>query len=213
MLGRGEFAIALSIPIKRKRSSYKLPLLGALLLTVLTGGYVTLLFAAPAIPSFSMIIDPAVVAQPVIGSNRLIIPKLNVNIEYSPEHRALSRGSAVWRSPGQGDPSSSGTMILAAMRFTLQPTPSQTVRKSPFYRLGSLQRGDKIVIDYNGKRYGYEVTTSLAATSITADIERSTTEPRLTLYSIDSSDFIKKHTVVEAKPLGEVGIAPYQQTN
>lgn len=118
-----------------------------------------------------------------IDENRLYIPKIDVSVTYRfGGEEALEEG-AWWRHPNNGNPEKGGNFVLSAHRFVMGLTPQQTARKSPFYNIHLLDVGDKIIVDYNSKRYTYIVDKKFAVTPDAVEIEQPTDEPQLTLYS------------------------------
>lgn len=184
----------------------KLILAGALLL-LLAGAYLLILVAAPAAsPVFSVKpIDPASLEEPTVGDNRIIIPKIGVDIEYGEGEAALDRG-AQWRFPERGNPRDGGNFIIAAHRFELAPTPQETVRKSPFYHIEKLKNGDEIIIDYDGKRYGYTINKTFDVKPTQTEIENADVGDRLTLYSCGLGGASDSRVVLFGEPLGEVTV-------
>ena len=90
---------------------------------------------------------------------------------------------AWWRQPQNGNPADGGNFILSAHRFIMGLTPEKTLKKSPFYNIGRLENGDQIIIDYDGKRYVYEITKKFSVKPDSIEIEKRTKEPQMTLYS------------------------------
>ena len=88
--------------------------------------------------------------------DRIVIPRIGVDIAYGKGQSSLDHG-AQWRYPERGNPVNGGNFIIAAHRFTRAPPPGETAKKSPFYNIDKLIVGDKIVVDYDGTRYGYEI--------------------------------------------------------
>ncbi len=172
------------------------------------GAYLLLLLLSPvAAPYISMKpIDIAKLPAPTLHDNRIIIPKIGVDIPYAEGAAALDRG-AQWRAPTSGNPLDGGNFVIAAHRFSIQPTPQSTIEKSPFYRVDSLAIGDKIVVDYNGKRYGYEITKRFDAKPTDVEIERRTDDPTLTLYGCELGGSDSGRIVLQGKRLGEIELS------
>jgi len=178
------------------------------LLTGAAGTYLLLLVLSPvAAPYMSMKpIDIAKLPAPALHDNRIIIPKIGVDIAYGEGAAALDRG-AQWRAPTSGNPLDGGNFVIAAHRFSIQPTPQSTIEKSPFYHIDSLAIGDKIVVDYEGKRYGYEITKRFDAEPTDIEIERRTDAPTLTLYSCELGGSDAGRIVFQGKRLGEIDLS------
>ena len=175
------------------------------------GVYLLALVAAPSVAPFIAMkpIEVAALPKPRTTDNRIIIPKIGVNIPYGSGAAALDRG-AEWRYPNNGNPASGGNFVIAAHRFSIQPTPQSTIEKSPFYHIDKLIVGDKIIVDYNGERYGYEINNIFDVQATQTEIEASSTEAKLTLYSCELGGADTGRIVVTAKLLGKVKIDRYQ---
>jgi sortase A len=168
--------------------------------------YITLLFASPTI-AHRFFIQPITVSslpKPRDGNNRLVIPKLGINISYATSSSNLTQ-NAQWRESKLGNPEDGGTMILIAHKFSVQTTPQQTVIRSPFYALDTLRSGDKLIVDYQGIRYAYAITDVHTGELSEATIPTDTSDDRLVVYTYDSENDTTR-TVVIAKPLGKVAL-------
>ena len=193
----------LAITPKRKINLTR-TLLGITAGVLVCGGlYVLSLVAAPSVAPLLTLkpIDVKALPSPNTTGNRIIIPKIGVNIAYGKGQAALDSG-AEWRSPDSGNPVDGGNFILAAHRFSLQPTVAGTIKKSPFYNLKMLEAGDTVFVDYKGKRYGYKVDKTFSVSPSEMEIEAQTSSPTLTLYSFDSDG--GERFVVQASRLGEI---------
>jgi LPXTG-site transpeptidase (sortase) family protein len=137
-----------------------------------------------------------------IKENRLYIPKISVDvaIHEGTSHAVLEKGA--WhRKPENGNPENGGNFVLSAHRFELGFTPQQTRARSPFYHVDKLQGGDKIYVDYNQKRYTYEVIKKYKVDRNAVQIEAPSTEPKMTLYSCELRGEKARREVIEAKPM------------
>ena len=184
---------------------------------LLVGGlYVLSLVTAPAIIAPVLLQPPIAVTDlpnPSITEDRIVIPKLGVNITYAPGEAALNRG-AQWRYPDRGNPATGGNFIIAAHRFSIQPTPQGTIEKSPFYRIDQLAMDDKIIVDYQGTRYAYKINKIFDATPNQTEIEAASDTDKLTLYSCELGGSEAGRIVVLAEPIGKVAVdAPEMVTN
>lgn len=171
------------------------------------GGYLLSLVAAPVVAPViaARPIDVQTLPAPTAHDNRIIIPKIGVNIPYEEGTPALDRG-AQWRHPDRGNPANGGNFIIAAHRFSIQPTPAATVEKSPFYNIDKIGEGDKIIVDYEGKRYAYQVEKSFNVTPTQIEIEAPSDDARLTLYSCTLSGSSDGRVVLVSKKMGEVAV-------
>lgn len=195
------------LKIKKKRTS---PIRSGgltILAFILLGGgaYLLSLVAAPTIAPMiaTKPINVNDLPAPKSVDNRIVIPKIGVNIAYGEGTAALDRG-AQWRFPDRGNPATGGNFIIAAHRFTIAPTPGETIAKSPFYNIDKLVTGDKIVVDYSGVRYGYEITEKFDVKPTQVEIEAPSAESKLTLYSCELGGAEAGRVVITAKPLGKV---------
>lgn len=197
----------LAITQKRKVNKKKIALSISAIALLGGGLYVLSLVAAPTIaPLITMKpIDIKTLAAPEKTGNRIVIPKIGVNIAYDKGAAALDRG-AEWRAPTNGNPADGGNFVIAAHRFSIQPTPMGTIEKSPFYRIDKLAVGDKVVVDYEGKRYGYEITKEFTVKPTQIEIEARTNDPILTLYSCGLDGAEGDRFVLQAKRLGELAL-------
>lgn len=196
----------LSIQQTHEFSVKKLTISIAVTLAILIGLYVVSLFLSPAVAHALFInpIDVKSLAAPSPDTNRLVLPKIGIDIQYSSRVGALSNG-AQWRQPDLGNPVDGGNMVITARRFDLRSTPQSTIAESPFYTLNELRPGDKIIVDYDGIRYGYEVTDVRNGTMNGSNIFTSSRDPILTLYTYDAEND-ETRVVVVAKALGKVAL-------
>lgn len=173
------------------------------------GAYLLSLVAAPELaPYISMKpLDAQAIAKVDVQENKIIIPKIGVNIAYGETETALDRG-AWWRHAERGNPEKGGNFIVAAHRFTLAPTPQETTVKSPFYHIEKLAIGDQIIIDYNGKRYGYKIDTITDIKPDQVEIEAPSDTAKLTLYTCTLGGAADGRIALTATPLGEVTVTP-----
>jgi len=173
------------------------------LLAIGVGGYIFTLTLTPAIASIVAKHPIAVNELAAPKDNRIIIPRLGINIPYGEGAAALDRG-AQWRYPQRGNPADGGNFIIAAHRFSIQATPGSTLEKSPFYSIDTLVKGDKIIIDYSGKRYAYEVNDKFTVKPNQTEIEATSEKPKLTLYSCSLGGSADGRVVLISSRLGEV---------
>lgn len=198
------------LAIKQKRGNKIGTIIMSFFAVGLIGGglYVLSLVVAPSFPQLvSKPISAASLPEPKVGTNRIIIPKIGVNIPYGSDGvKALDAG-AWWRYPERGDPEKGGNFIIAAHRFSIQPTIGQTIVKSPFYNIDKLGKGDQILIDYNGKRYLYTASDFKNVKPDQVEIEAPSDTAKLTLYSCDLGGSAEGRVVIVATPSGQVDTA------
>ena len=142
-------------------------------------------------------------SKAAITENRLYIPKIDVNLPYATGSETVMEQGAWWRRPDNGNPKDGGNFVLSAHRFIMGLTPQQTLRKSPFYNIDKLRTGDELVVDYDGKRYTYEISKIFSVTPDAIEIENRTNEPQLTLYSCTLGGSADGREVIVAKPISQ----------
>lgn len=198
----------LKINKRTRKFSWRLGLSLACGVTLIGGCYLLVLIFSPAAAPVIAVkpIDVKSLPAPQPTEDRIIIPKIGVDIPYAEGAAALDRG-AQWRYPDRGNPADGGNFIIAAHRFSIQPTPSATIEKSPFYHIDKLAVGDKIIIDYKGKRYAYEIDQQRNVTPDQVEIEAPSDSPKLTLYSCTLGGSSDGRVVLISKRLGEVALS------
>lgn len=152
-------------------------------LLILGGSYLLVLLRSPASLSSVEPYTEQQIASIDKRANKVIIPKIGVNITYDSGDESVLEKGAWWRYPERGNPNDGGNFILSAHRFSLGLTPGQTRAKSPFYHIEKVNVGDMIVVDYQQKRYEYLVTDKFRVSPDKIDIESTSGEAKLTLYS------------------------------
>lgn len=183
----------------------------AILLTTSTlliggGAYLLTLVSSPAIvPLVTKPIEPQSLAKPQVNDNRIVIPKIGVNIEYDDNEASLDTG-AWWRHSERGNPLDGGNFIISAHRFTLWSTIAKTIEKSPFYNIDKLAIDDQIIIDYSGKRYLYTIDKIFDVKPSQTEIEAPSDRPKLTLYTCTLGGAADGRVVMTATPEGEVAV-------
>lgn len=169
------------------------------------GLYVLALAVSPSVAPliFTKPINAKALPKAKNGENRIVIPRIGVNIPYGKGRVALDRG-AEWRHPERGNPKDGGNFVIAAHRFSIQPTPMGTIEKSPFYNIDKMKLGDSIVVDYDGARYAYEITKIFEVKPNQVEIEAPSEEAKLTLYSCELGGSEAGRIVISGKLLGQV---------
>ena len=180
----------------------------ASLLLLIAGAYLLITSLSPTLISTTINPDDnsttkLLKADRPIDENRLYIPKIDINLPYTTGDETVMEKGAWWRQPDNGNPADGGNFVLSAHRFIMGLTPQQTLRKSPFYNINKLEIGDKISIDYSGKRYEYTISKIFAVAPDAVEIEQRTEQPQLTLYSCTLGGSADGREVIVAKPLSE----------
>ena len=198
---------------KHKKGFYKQGGIGSKLMLFfsiigLVGGvYLLILVLTPNVPILYPLEPINAKKLPNPAGDKVYIPKIGVRVDLvSGGIEALEKGA--WhRFPERGDPLKGGNFIISAHRFSLGPTPGQTRKRSPFYHIDKLATGDQILVDFQGKRYGYEIIEEKNVTPNQVEIEaplQDNEAPRLTLYTCTLKGEADGREVFIAKPLGEV---------
>ena len=198
----------LQIPEKKHRP-VKTASVALIAILLLGGGLYTLsIYLSPAVAGvfFAKPIVVSSLPAPRASQNRIVIPKIGVNIEYGKGETALNSG-AQWRWPERGNPETGGNFIIAAHRLSIQPTPLGTIEKSPFYNISDVAVRDKIIVDYDGVRYGYEVEKIASVKPNDTSIEAPSSTAKLTLYSCELAGSLANRVVLTATPLGKVALS------
>lgn len=196
----------------QKQSSNKRWLVGVPFLALLVGGYVTINMNAPLLQgidgrSSEATAQKLLSVQPGKDGNRLYIPQINIDIPIAEgaDTSALEYGAA--HSPeGKSTPDSSGMFVLGARHLRIGMTPAETKTKSPFYHLDKLQPGDELFVDWQGKRYVYEVKKQVMVDDIAA-LPQTASEggaPSLALYTATEDGDLERDVAVKAERVGTV---------
>lgn len=178
--------------MQSRRTSLARRMIVPILAAALLGGGLYLLYVtlSPLIAGFFVDPDDNTTTQLLARTEektpqepRLYIPKIDVNVPYATGDETVMEHGAWWRQPSNGNPVDGGNFVLSAHRFIMGVTPEQTQRKSPFYHINKLVVGDELIVDYESKRYVYEISEIFAVKPTAIEIEDRTDDARLTLYS------------------------------
>ncbi|MFA6512025.1 MAG: sortase [Patescibacteria group bacterium] len=145
-----------------------------------------LLKPEPQFPYQSRLIDenpelaslPETAFKPVPEDNRLVIPKIGVDVAIveGADQNALNRG--IWHIPDTSNPTLGGNTVLSGHRFQYLPPSSQTL-----YLLDKLETHDDIIIYWEGKEYDYKVTGRDIILPTQVEILENTSNAQLTLFT------------------------------
>jgi len=195
--------MSLILKESKRRFSILFVIVAVLLFSV--GLYISLLAVSPylylhqkAILGESTTFDTTAVAA---KEDRLYIPRLNIDIAYKSGDASVLNDAAWHRYAERGDPEKGGNFILAGHRFELAPTPLETHRKSPFFNIDQIKEGDEIYVDYQSKRYAYSVKRHFTASPNQIEIEATSEEPKMTLYTCTLRGSSDGREVIEATPV------------
>lgn len=125
--------------------------------------------------------------------NTLIIPRLRMSEEIfeGPDISAANKG--VWRRPNSSIPPQDSNTVLVGHRF-MYNNPSGV-----FYHLDKVNVGDELAIFWKQKRYVYKVETIKTVPATASNIEASSKDAMLTLYTCTPLWSAKDRLVVTAK--------------
>lgn len=191
---------------KQRKSPFKKVVLSCFVFSLfLVGGYALTLQFAPALPTLYSQITPAALAATKPESDRLIVPTFGIDISYSADKTTALQSGAWQKSNPVNTPESNGRVVLGAERLSVQPSITETVKKSPFYNIDRLNISDKIILDFGGKRYGYEITSVKKDAATISDLADSNSSNDLVLFGCDQ-DGKPTGGLVVAKSVGQVTV-------
>lgn len=178
----------------------------AALLLILGGVYIILTVFSPGLPLLSGRAPDETAKKlrdaPGAHGNRLFIPQINVDVAVVEGNTEAALEKGAWhRRPENGNPEKGGNFVLSAHRFVMSFTPQGTAVKSPFYNIDKLKVGDTLSVDYNGKRYEYEIKRKYSVKPTAVEIEGPSETPKLTLYSCTLQGSQDGREVIEAVPV------------
>ena len=127
--------------------------------------------------------------------NRIVIPSIQLNepIVESNTINAIKDGGT-WRRPRSSDPTRGGNTVIVGHRF-------YGSNVSTFYHLDKVLPGQKLAVYWQGVEHVYEVVETKVVEANQVEIESSTTDERLTLYTCTPIWTAKQRLVVIAKPI------------
>ncbi len=207
--------MALYINTKTQRSPLRKFLRGSLIILpiigLIGGGYALLNIYSPAIASLPQVTGEQSTSDKLETStagthgDRLYIPQINVDVAIVTGSNESVLDQGAWhRKPENGDPVMGGNFVLSAHRFEMGLTPQNTRAKSPFYNIDKLNTDDELYVDYKGERYGYKVTKKYSVTPNQTEIESSSDDAKMTLYSCTLKGASDGRDVIEASFLGKI---------
>jgi len=156
-------------------------------------------------------IDPTI-STAVSGDNRLIIPKLNVDVpvnfgisnDTDTINMAMENGVAQFSIPGASAmPGEIGNLVITG--HSAGDIYSNNQYKFIFSGLERLNAGDLVYIDYNGTRYTYSVTKkeTVEPTNVAA-LVYETNKPMLTLITCTPLGTSRYRLLVTAEQVNPV---------
>lgn len=124
--------------------------------------------------------------------NMLIIPDIDVRASILEGSSSETLMSGIWHRPGTGTPDTGGNTVLVGHRFLYTSGPNT------FYHLDKLRINDLIIVYWKGQRYTYIVDSSMVTSADAFEVEQSTAQPVLTLYTCTPLFTVDKRLVVRA---------------
>ncbi|MBI4426267.1 MAG: class E sortase [Candidatus Kerfeldbacteria bacterium] len=134
-------------------------------------------------------------AKPLPAGNRLVIPKIGVDVEIidGQDERALWRG--IWRLPQTSSPDRGGNTVLTGHRFQYLAGPRT------LYLLDQLVTGDLIIVYWKGAEYDYRVFGRRIVNPNAVEILNDTSKPQLTVFTCTPVFSTKQRLVLFAEPI------------
>lgn len=134
------------------------------------------------------------------SENRILIPKIKVNMPILEGDTDKVLNMGIWHRPGTGVPEE-GNMVLTGHRVGYAFLPENIKNSTSFYHLDKLEREDSVLIFWNGVKYQYRITKKFVVDYWDTSIEHKGEIEKLTLYTCHPLGTNKKRLVVIAKPI------------
>lgn len=133
--------------------------------------------------------------------NFLTISSAGIAAEISEgDVNVLDKGVVWHRLPKEGNPEKGGNTVLTGHSFVCGYTPKQIKEQSIFYNLNEVKVGDKVEVRWNGKTHSYIVSETKQVKPNQTEIEKPSTEAKLTIYTCTLGGSADGRVVVIAKP-------------
>jgi sortase A len=136
------------------------------------------------------------VQPPTVTGNRVVIPKIGVDITISEgtvAKTALNAGA--WRIPNTSKPGV-GNTVLAAHRYLHKPP-----RKDTFFNLDKMAVGDEFQVHWNGQPKNYAVTEVRIVNPDQLEILNNTDHEQITLMTCTPLYTSKQRLLVIGRPV------------
>lgn len=129
--------------------------------------------------------------------NRIVIPSIGVNepIAESSSITAINNGGT-WRRPNTSNPPDIDNTVIVGHRYFGNDV-------STFYHLDKVEIGQLLAVYWNGEEILYEVVETKVVDPSAVEIEASTSEQQLTLYTCTPIWTARDRLVVIAKPINQ----------
>jgi LPXTG-site transpeptidase (sortase) family protein len=111
------------------------------------------------------------------AENTLVIPSLDLQEAVYDGATAHTLAKGVWHRPHTSTPAAGSNTVLAGHRFTYSDP------QGVFYNLDKVHLNDQIVLYWQGKKYRYSAKNIVIVKPTSVEIEASTPQPLLTIYT------------------------------
>ena len=140
------------------------------------------------------VIEGSTTDQPAPTENRIVIPSIQLDqpILESSNIGVINNGGT-WRRPNTALPTEDDNTVIVGHRFYQQDV-------STFYHLDKVKPGDLIAVYWDNEEMLYEVVQQKVVEATAIEIENSTTDKTLTIYTCDPVWTAKNRLVLIAKP-------------
>jgi sortase A len=134
-------------------------------------------------------------SESIPPSNILSISEIGIYGKIYEGEGADTMNKGIWHRPHTSTPDVGGNTVLVAHRHLYTSGPDT------FYHLPKLQKGSKITLYWQQKKYSYVVVDTRIVEPDESHIEKNTFEHQLTLYTCTPLWTSAKRFVVTAKPI------------
>lgn len=133
--------------------------------------------------------------KPIPADNRLVVPSimLDIQVKQGKNIDIIKNGDA-WRLPKTSVPGREGNTVIIGHRFAYK-------NASSFYNLDKLNIGDRLIVYWEGREYGYVVREKKIVPPSASEVENQTADETLTLYTCHTVWNPKQRLVIVAKPV------------
>lgn len=134
-------------------------------------------------------------SAPLPIDNRLVIPSIGINEPILEGNNiwVINKGGT-WLRPNSAKPDQDGNTVIVGHRYFGYDV-------STFYHLDKVKAGQLLAVYWDGVEFLYEVTETKVVDPTAIEIEETTPEKQLTLYTCTPIWTAKNRLVVIAKPV------------
>ena len=129
--------------------------------------------------------------EPITAEPTLKIPRLNMTQQIHTGSTTAELSKGVWLVPKTSTPNKQSNTVIVGHRFTY-------AGPAVFYFLDKVQVSDKIYVDWQKKRYSYDVVNIKEVPPTELSVHASTAKPTLTLYTCTPLLTAKNRLVITA---------------